>query len=179
MEADEVRERRTVGLQGVHGVAGIGIAQRHSAMDDAVRAVAEELAEEAVDSGPGLLRAGGEAALPGEQHQGLLEHAEMGPLRPVEDAVEREDEEDGRAESVEVTGELGAPRRLVLAGNVECRVERLAAGVAASAIRLGKRRWVDGELEALLRVRLADPRLQTRQRLAGDDVDPPGLKVAA
>ena len=128
----EAFEPRAFGAPGVDRMLLVRIAERHAAIEHPSLGQAELLADRAVDQRPGLLRAGGEAALLGEQHDILHEHAEMRPLRRPEMARDREEQPDRRAEQVVIPRELGEPRRPVRARDADRAVELLAAGRAAA-----------------------------------------------
>jgi hypothetical protein len=136
-----------------------------------------------VDESPGLLRAGGEAALLREQHEGLHEHAEMRPLRRPEAPGDREEEADRRAEQIVIAGELGEAGGPVLARNADRRVELLARDEAAAPPGLAERGRIDREQGPLPR-RIGgeagpDFLLERGQRRPGQDVDMPRLQIAA
>ncbi len=93
-------------------------------------------------------------------------------------AVEAEEQAHRRAEEVEVAGELAKARRPVLAGDADGGVEVFAA--LKRRVRNGSQR--SGRIDVVFRLfhgRGGDDRLERRQRLAGQGVDPPGLQIAA
>jgi hypothetical protein len=58
----------------------------------------------------------------------------MRPLRPVEAAVDREEQADGRAEQLVILEELRPAGGLVVAFDADGGVKRLAAGAAANGM---------------------------------------------
>ena len=182
-EGGEALQRLPPGPPAVDRMRLVGITERHAAIKEAVIRQAQPLADALVDERPGFLRAGGEAAFLREQHDRLHEHAQMRPLRRPEALRDREEQADRRAEQVEIAGELGEARGPVPARDADRRVELLARGEAAAPPRLAERGRIDREQGPLPRRVVseagADARLERGQRLPGEDVDMPGLQIAA
>ena len=133
---------------------------------------------------PHFLRAGVQAVLAREQHDRLHVHADVGPLRRPEAAVDIEEQPDRRAEAIEIACELQQPRRLVLARNVDSRVQVLPGLEAARAIGLAQAGRIDVVLVRAVAARVggdlhAHPCLQLGERLTGERIHAPRLQVAA
>ena len=98
--------------------------------------------------------------------------------------MQRDEEADRRAEEFEIAGELHQPSGLVLAIDTDRRIHRFAAGKAAGIPGFFQRFGIDAvfqlrlalEVLGLARLHRVDDALAC---LAGNDVNLPGLKIAA
>ena len=159
------------------------MADRHAGEQHALGWQREELADRLGKGCPAFLRAAVEPLGAQQQHHGLQQHAQIGPLRRSHAAVDAAEQCQRRAEELVVAGEPAQAREAVLARHAQALVHLLAHGMAAIAIGWRQLARIDVVFAAFaarcLLQALAHQRLECVEPLATHDMQVPGLEVAA
>ena len=131
---------------------------------------------------PGFLGAAVEAFGAQQQHDGLQDHAQIGPLGRAHVVVDGAEQADRGAEELEVAFEPLEAGGFVFPGDVEPAVHEFADFEPAVAVGRLQFWWVDFVFRHFVEA-FADLLLhqgfESGQSIAGDDVQMPGLQVAS
>ena len=154
------------------------MADGHAAEQHLVVGGPDEFGNGTGPHGPGLLGTGGEPRLHRQQHEGLEEHPEVGPLGSAHPAVDETEERSRRAEELIVLRQPGQSGRLVVPGDPQQFVHLLADGESVGPVRFPQIGRVD-RIAGLLDLPSANEVEETGHGTGTDHVDPPRLHVAA
>jgi len=181
MPAYVLRDRRSGRDEGVHRCLRVRIADRERADDEPVRTQAQALAEYVRVAGHTRLRAAAEAGRHQAEHHVLQEEPELQERTGATPRRQVAHQRDRRTVEAQVAPQVGPARRLVVAGDTECR-EHAGAGRARPLLGHGIGPWwAVAVLEPGRRAAVelpAQPRDEPVEGRSGDDLDPPWLPVA-
>lgn len=156
----------------------VGVPECDATKQSELAGRANELTDRCLVRGPSFLRAGVQPGLLCQQHEGLQEHAKVGPLRRAHLLVEETKDRSWSSEEIEVASELGPAAGLVVSCNTDGCVHVFADLESRRSVRLGETRRVH-----VIRERFAWPSGEERSErchgIAVHDIDAPWLDVAA